>query len=42
MEMVRATGNPDVIFLHCLPAFHDTNTKISEGLHGNTASPKWK
>ncbi len=27
--MVEATGNPDVIFLHCLPAFHDTHTAVS-------------
>lgn len=25
-----ATGNPDVKFLHCLPAFHDRKTKIGE------------
>lgn len=24
--MIDATDNPDVIFLHCLPSFHDTNT----------------
>ena len=23
MEMLEQTGNPDVIFLHCLPSFHD-------------------
>ncbi|MBK5261241.1 MAG: ornithine carbamoyltransferase, partial [Peptostreptococcaceae bacterium] len=23
MEMVKATGNDDVVFLHCLPAFHN-------------------
>ena len=23
MDVLRATGNPDVKFLHCLPAFHD-------------------
>jgi len=27
-ELVAATGNPDVRFLHCLPAFHDTHTEI--------------
>ncbi|MGM9924704.1 MAG: ornithine carbamoyltransferase [Bacillus sp. (in: firmicutes)] len=27
MEMVRKTGNENVIFLHCLPAFHDTETQ---------------
>ncbi|MGM9926816.1 MAG: ornithine carbamoyltransferase [Bacillus sp. (in: firmicutes)] len=26
MEMVEKTGNENVIFLHCLPAFHDTET----------------
>ena len=28
MKMMKATGNPDVIFLHCLPSFHDTETEI--------------
>jgi ornithine carbamoyltransferase len=27
-KVIEATHNPDVIFLHCLPAFHDTNTTI--------------
>ena len=26
--MMDKTGNPDVIFLHCLPSFHDLNTTI--------------
>lgn len=26
--LVSATGNPEVRFLHCLPAFHDTHTEI--------------
>jgi ornithine carbamoyltransferase len=30
MEMLKNTGNPDVKFLHCLPAFHDRNTIIGE------------
>ncbi len=25
-ELMKATGNKDVIFLHCLPSFHDLNT----------------
>jgi len=25
---IRRTGNPDVKFMHCLPAFHNTNTKV--------------
>ncbi len=28
MEMIQATGNPDVKFLHCLPSFHDTKTEV--------------
>jgi ornithine carbamoyltransferase len=28
--VIEATHNPDVIFLHCLPAFHDINTAIGE------------
>ena len=30
MEMVEATGNKDVLFLHCLPAFHDFETKMAK------------
>ncbi|WP_373484212.1 ornithine carbamoyltransferase [Acetobacterium sp.] len=29
MEMIRATGNDEVIFLHCLPAFHDQETSVA-------------
>ena len=29
MAMVEKTGNQDVIFMHCLPSFHDTNTSVS-------------
>ncbi|MFJ7077536.1 ornithine carbamoyltransferase [Streptomyces sp. NPDC098781] len=28
MDVLRATDNPDVKFLHCLPAFHDLGTKV--------------
>ena len=28
MDMMNMTHNPDCIFLHCLPSFHDTNTTI--------------
>ncbi len=28
MEMLRKTGNDNVIFLHCLPAFHDLDTSV--------------
>ncbi|EJN94688.1 ornithine carbamoyltransferase [Streptococcus ratti] len=26
MELIKKAGNENLIFLHCLPAFHDTNT----------------
>ena len=28
MDVVKATGNPDVKFMHCLPAFHDLHTAV--------------
>lgn len=30
MDMVKRTHNPDVIFLHCLPSFHDLNTQVGK------------
>ncbi|MFE1837465.1 ornithine carbamoyltransferase [Streptomyces sviceus] len=30
MDVLRATGNADVKFLHCLPAFHDLGTKVGQ------------
>lgn len=33
MDMMKATGNPDVIFMHCLPAFHDLETKVGKEIH---------
>lgn len=36
MDVVRATGNPDVKFMHCLPAFHDRNTKVGAELYERT------
>lgn len=33
MAMVKATGNPDVIFMHCLPSFHDLDTIIGREIH---------
>ncbi len=29
-EMMDMTGNPDTIFMHCLPSFHNTNTKVGK------------
>lgn len=39
-EVLDATGNPDVKFLHCLPAFHDLGTKVGREIyesHGLTS-----
>jgi len=30
MELIRATENPDAVFMHCLPAFHDFETKMAK------------
>jgi len=29
-ETMRLTGNPDVKFMHCLPAFHNTDTQVGQ------------
>ncbi|MDQ2755746.1 MAG: ornithine carbamoyltransferase [Actinomycetota bacterium] len=39
-ELLRRTGNPDVRFMHCLPAYHDLGTQIGRDVyaaHGLTA-----
>ena len=33
MDVVRATGNPEVKFLHCLPAFHDLKTRVGREVY---------
>jgi len=30
---MEATGNPEVKFMHCLPAFHNRATKVGEKIH---------
>ena len=32
MDVIRATKNNNVIFLHCLPAFHDKSTNMSKNI----------
>ena len=32
MEMIQNTGNPDTVFCHCLPAFHNTETKVGKDI----------
>ena len=36
MNMLELTRNPDVKFLHCLPAFHDRDTTVGEQLYQRT------
>lgn len=35
-EVMKATGNPNTIFMHCLPAFHDLNTSIGRDIFDAT------
>ncbi|WP_040156873.1 ornithine carbamoyltransferase [Mobilicoccus massiliensis] len=35
-ETMAATGNPNTKFMHCLPAFHDRNTKVGEDIYEKT------
>ncbi|GMR24837.1 MAG: ornithine carbamoyltransferase [Ignavibacteria bacterium] len=32
-NVIELTGNPDVKFLHCLPAFHNRETKVGEEIY---------
>ncbi len=32
-EVIKMTGNPKVKFLHCLPAFHNRETKVGEEMY---------
>jgi ornithine carbamoyltransferase len=32
-ETVRRTGNPEVKFMHCLPAFHNRDTKVGRQIY---------
>jgi len=32
IQVLKKTGNPDVKFLHCLPAFHNRETKVGEDI----------
>ncbi len=35
-QLLDKTGNPDVRFMHCLPAFHDRETEVGEQLFQST------
>jgi ornithine carbamoyltransferase len=38
-DMMKATGNPATRFMHCLPAFHDTNTVVGREVMESTGMP---
>jgi ornithine carbamoyltransferase len=33
LDVIKMTGNPKVKFLHCLPAFHNRDTKVGEEIY---------
>jgi len=35
-DVVKKTGNPNVKFMHCLPAFHNRETKVGEDIYEKT------
>jgi ornithine carbamoyltransferase len=35
-ELLRASGNPRIKFMHCLPAFHDANTVVGREIMDHT------
>ena len=37
--LFERSGNPDAKFMHCLPAFHDTNTKVGKEMMDATNMP---
>ncbi|MER7463304.1 ornithine carbamoyltransferase [Streptomyces sp. NPDC097981] len=36
MDVLKATGNPRVKFMHCLPAFHDSDTTVGAEIAART------
>lgn len=39
MKAIEATGNPQVRFMHCLPAFHNRETTVGEEIYAKTGMP---
>ena len=37
MKMIEAAGNPELCFMHCLPAFHDLETEIGKDVRDKFA-----
>ena len=40
MDLLGKTGNAEVKFLHCLPAFHDRNTSVGREIYEMTGLPE--
>jgi ornithine carbamoyltransferase len=38
-QTMAATGNPDVKFMHCLPAFHNTDTQVGKEIYEKFGMP---
>jgi ornithine carbamoyltransferase len=38
-NLMRASGNSDVMFMHCLPGFHDSNTVVGAEIMSHTDMP---
>ena len=36
MDLLAASGNPNVKFMHCLPALHDLQTSLGQTIHART------
>jgi ornithine carbamoyltransferase len=39
-EMMDSTGNPNTIFMHCLPSFHNTDTKVGKDIFEKFGLPE--
>jgi ornithine carbamoyltransferase len=35
-RLIEMTGNPEVKFMHCLPSFHNRETKVGEEIYQKT------
>ena len=41
-ELMAASGNPRVRFMHCLPAFHNLETEVGVKYTKSSESMQWK
>src|SRR5699024_5821603 len=41
-KLIESTENKELIILHCLPAFHDTQTLYGKKIAQNLTSMKWR